>query len=250
MPTEFRLCTWNVWFDSLLQGARINAIVQELLSIAPDIICLQEVTEPILALIRQLIVGSPYVVFSDEESTRQYGQIALVNSQRINVALILYGSVPFPDSRMGRRICCLTCTIGAKRFTILNVHLESEFSANPNGTKANQLRYLLNFARSNAINFGTVIVCGDCNWSPQDDGWAKRTLGEFAFRDVGLPTLSYDYMANSNIRGNFRSRLDRVLLPTEASLNSKQIQQIGTKPIRSLNIFPSDHFGIAMKFWF
>src|SRR5262245_24575484 len=50
-PDELRIVTWNVWFSAYRFWQRAAALLEELERRRPDVIALQEVTAPLLALI-------------------------------------------------------------------------------------------------------------------------------------------------------------------------------------------------------
>lgn len=240
MTQDIKIVTWNVWFDTKFQAERIRAIVEEIQSQQPDVACLQEITPPILQLILGLIDKQSYRVWFDEYSANPYGQIFIV---KLGANVTAFGSHPFPDTQMNRRIYYLTFS---NRTTILNVHLESEFSGNPNSNKAKQLSYLLQFARR---YFGShiIFIAGDFNLAPQDDAWSNNTIRTLGFADISPLNLNftYDYTANTNISLQYRSYLDRILcnVPVQRSF-----QLLGKNPIKVKRgkIYPSDHFGISM----
>lgn len=244
---SLRLCSWNLWFDHFHQASRIRAAMAELRAVQPDVVCLQEVTEPILQIILGEMGATPFAPLFDIHSSNPYGQMYLINTQTVKG--IKFGSVHFPETRMNRRIYQLTLEKARKRMTVLNVHLESEFSGNARGTKAKQLDYLLEFASQLDPNeCGTVIIAGDCNLAEKDKRWSQSLLKRYQYADIGPKTPTYDCTRNSNIIGQYCSRLDRIFVSNTARvqyvnhdlLGQRQVV-LGEGPVRG---FPSDHFGI------
>lgn len=242
MTQELKIITWNVWFDPKFQAERIQGIIAEIQSYQPDVACLQEITTPILQFILASVDVHRYAVWYDEFSTKPYGQIFIIKK---NANVTAFGSSPFPDTKMHRRIFYITLK---GQTTILNVHLESEFSGHPNSAKARQLAYLLEFARVNFSRHRTIIA-GDFNLTPQDENWSQKIIQASIFTDISPLNhhFTYDYLFNTNIIREYRSHLDRVLCNVPVQ---RQFRLLGQKPIELAQspgrIYPSDHFGILM----
>lgn len=237
---NLKLITWNVWFSDKFQVDRIKAIIQEIHSNSPDVACLQEITMPILDLISKFVDKSKYTLWFDAYSVNPYGQIFIV---RKNIPVTAFGSHAFPDTRMNRRIYYLTL---AGQTTILNVHLESEFSGDPNSNKAKQLDYLLRFAKQHFGNHN-IFIAGDFNLAPQDDTWSKQTIDTNGFLDISPKNVGYtfDYTINTNISRPYQSNLDRILSNIPVVQVYHLLGKTAISP--SINVFPSDHFGIFMN---
>jgi len=241
------ICTWNLWFDRLMQPERITVAMSELAATNADVICLQEVTESILAVIKSCPIISTYMILADEHSTKPYGQIFLLH-RRFESHTVCFKSIPFPHTKMHRRIYELTLD---KRYTVLNVHLESVFdntglSFPP--IKKSQLDFLFAYAKQLG---GYVIIAGDCNIGSSEETEFYRIISQNGFHDLNCGIQTYDSKTNSNIMDSFVCRLDRILCGNYVSVT--HFEPLGTRPILMeknyglRKFFPSDHYGLHMK---
>lgn len=276
---EFSLITWNVWFDLHYVVNRINAQISEILFYKPMVVCLQEMTDIILDILKNnKELCKNYVIASDQFSTKPYGEIMLINKNlQTNYK---YYSIPFPKTKMSRRISVLY--LERYNLCIMNTHLESEF--NKPDIKQQQAIYLFKYAQY-ILSKGFaeyVILAGDMNISNNDEKWIDGLTEQYGiidsflylstlhnptiFQDAGeggiispnTNTYTYDYAINTNIQGKHRSRLDRVLIlgnkpfvPTRYNLIGTNAFDVHTDANTKIKkCFPSDHFGIYVIFQF
>ena len=155
-----KIRSWNVWFAEFKLEERMEAIMKEL-GTNVDVVCLQEVTYDVLTAIKNTTQSKFYNFFYDvSQVTTFYGQIFLVH-KRIDLSKIIFHSVPFTNTNMGRKMSILRIN----NIQIINVHLESEFKRNgfiPT-TKYNQLSELFAFG-NHGVGFETIII-GDFNFN-------------------------------------------------------------------------------------
>lgn len=246
-----KICTWNLWFSSKCQDGRMKECARVLLEYNPDVVCLQEVKQSIKNSLMTEDLSAKYDVFADEHSTEPYGNMFLVKKER-RFGVNFFFSMEFPygiGSKMHRRIYFLVLSNG---ITLLNVHLESVFNG-PKGLKAHQLEYLLGYARvMSKSSTRKIFIIGDTNLSEEDNKvWAKNMIEKNGFRDIYdfADEFTYDYLENTNITGEFRSRLDRFLC-SDPTVNVSSYKLLGTVA-NVLNdgemIHPSDHFGVQIE---
>lgn len=240
-----KICSWNLWFDYLHQEKRIRGAMDELLKTNCDVVCCQEVTESILKIINNHPIVNTYTIFADKFSTQTYGEIFIVKK---TFYVQNFYSVPFPRSRMGRRIYVLE----SPNAVIVNIHLESEFSGKITGEKATQLITLFKFINLTYPK-NDIIIVGDTNLTSIDDTWSSRIntvngfIDYYGSRDK---QNTYDYVLNTNVLNCYRSRLDRCYIRSNSSCHPIGFELLGLNPIQSINIHPSDHFGICVTFMF
>lgn len=217
--------------------------MNELLKTNVDVICLQEMMLGMLEIIRHHPITQSYRIYHTDNGVGHYGQIFLVH-RRLDRRTILFEYIKFPKTNMGRKICRLTID---KHIHILNVHLESEFTK-PGyvpATKIAQIKYLQEYAKT--LN-GYVIIAGDCNISAEEDTMLADMIMGAQFIDLNDGTLTFDSSSNTNVDGDYRSRLDRILCNFDVNCQIKK--PLGLTPfITSTHelCFPSDHFGLHMK---
>lgn len=232
------ILTWNIWFDQRHIIQRTNSIVNILNHYSPDVICLQEVIKLSLDIIlNDSNLSEKYDFYYDPSLVNirgKYGEIIMIKKELNYTCQFI--SVPFKNSRMGRRINALN--IDELNLDIINVHLESVFRNNSK-PKREQLEFLTSKV---VLPERNLVVCGDMNLDINDDEkWANNMISKCGLKDICAETeLTYDCDKNTNAY-IFKSRLDRVLCK---GLNSSQHKLIGTKVIPEIGIHPSDHFGI------
>jgi len=239
------ICSWNIWFENVAQYHRINEIMSEIGERNPDVVCFQEATWPLIQYIEASIHTESFNVLYDEYPLRSYGQIFLI-SKRFDKDSYTFKSVPFTKTRMNRRMCILS--LHQFNLDIINIHLESEF-VNKNTrsypyTKYGQLNEVLNKGKSG--DHQTVII-GDFNMSQDDDSVFNQALEKRGYTCISANQLTYDHTANSNIKGIYKSALDRAVCnwPPVHELH----EMLGQTPfvLNGLFFYPSDHFGLDMS---
>lgn len=251
---SFSIITWNVWFDLHHVIERINSQINEILLYKPSVVCLQEITDTILSIIKNhKELNNNYVVVSDEHSTKPYGEIMLLN--RNLESKYKYYSIPFPNTKMSRRISVLH--LNRYNICVINTHLESEFNRvnkGDNKIRQEQAKYLFKYAKYilSKDNTEYVILAGDMNVTVDDEGWMNNLMQQYNVKDTlnRKDVYTYDYTKNSNIVGKFRSRLDRILTLSNNNIKPTFCTLLGTKPFKVNNseeCFPSDHFGIFLN---
>lgn len=249
MNKSLKVCTWNLWFELVEQKERIQTAMAEIINSKVDVACLQEVTKSIIEVIQSdPSVEKCYQIFYDKYSIDQYANIFLVKK---GIPVSSFESIGFPVTRMGRRVYELS--LYNKSIFIFNVHLESEFSGKPDGTKAKQLHILLHHANKvcSSNNNATGIITGDFNLAEQDEKWSKKMIADANVTDITRDIPTYDCKRNTNILWNYVSRLDRIMCTGKKPTSFANYKLLGLLPIKSNpRIFPSDHFGIVVDFQF
>lgn len=240
---DISICTWNLWFEPIMQKERITAAMNELLKTNTVVICLQEITPQMLKIIMHHTIIQSYRIYHTDDATKRYGQIFLVN-RRLDSHTVLFEYINFPKTDMDRKICRLTIN---KNLHILNVHLESEFTkpGHVPVTKITQIKYLQEYA---ATLRGHVIIAGDCNISTEEDQMFTDMMSSAAFIDLNNGMLTFDSNSNTNVDGDYQSRLDRILCNFSVTCHINK--PLGLTPFitaaREL-YFPSDHFGLHIN---
>lgn len=238
-PAALRIVTWNVWFGAHRFKERAAALLADLAARRPDVIALQEVTEPLLQLIqREPWVRDEYSL--SERSVLDYDVAILSRAPLAQMRTLLL------PSDMGRRLCIARLACG---LDVATVHLESIPVNGP--VRAGQLRII----QPHLAALGEdVVLLGDMNFEP---GARHETAAlDPSFVDV-WPVLHPDnpgYSADS-IRNPMRShgthrviqqRIDRVFLRARR-WRPTAIALAGTEPIHSDGTFISDHFGLEVE---
>ena len=238
------ILTWNIWFDQRFIVQRVKSIIEILKESDVDVICLQEVIKLSLDIIlNDSNLTDNYDFYYDPTLVHlrgKYGEIIMIKKSLNYTCQFI--SVPFKNSRMGRRINAIN--IEELNLDIINVHLESVFRNNSK-PKREQLEFLTN----NVVLPGrNIIICGDMNLDINDDEkWANSMISKCGLKDVTGRDNQYTYDCNLNLNAyTFRSRLDRIFYKGNLDLSSHKL--IGTNVLPEIRTHPSDHFGILCNF--
>jgi endonuclease/exonuclease/phosphatase family metal-dependent hydrolase len=237
-PRGTRLVTWNVWFGGHMWEERTAALLAELGRLRPDVIALQEVTDPLLAaLADEPWIQSGYQI-SDVDGTTMdaYGVVLL---SRIPLRRVRVVALP---SEMGRRLVVGELATG---LVVATVHLES--TAPCIAERIAQLAIIQPYLAGLGND---VVLVGDMNFDAGDpetaaidpsfvDAWP-------ALRDAE-PGFTVDSEVNEmrfGVKGRAsQKRIDRVFV-RGATWRPQAIELLGTTAIDAAGTFVSDHFGL------
>lgn len=241
---KISVLTWNIWFDMRQFNLRIPNIIKEILNVDAAVVGLQEVTLPaIKAFASNNKLSTRYKMYYDKslaEEKGAYGELFLVKRD----IKCTFKSVLFPNTNMGRRLNKLY--IPTLSLEIYTFHLESVFRTNKQ-PKLDQFKLLIN---NMSHKKNPVIMFGDTNLDEQDDVIIAQTLDESPFTDIyktmpaekrGPIEFTYDVEANSNVLGNYRSRLDRIYCNHLCTPNTYKVVGMASSKDK---VYPSDHFGV------
>jgi len=243
------IVTWNVLCDLfdgelLYTEERIPAIVDELRRACPDVIVLEEVTPSIARLL-----------LSDQWVRSRYRSTDCVLPERSPPTLIPYGQLilsAYPILRVQqlmlsatKRAIAADIDMGGETVVVVGVHLTS--SVNADATKRlGQLHTIINtFSYNDDGDRCNLVIAGDTNMLEADVVPACLTDAWLAVR---APQPTFDPLLNSlagvSSSHHTPSRFDRVYLHQRAHLHPSAAGLLGTKPFRSPDRFPSDHYGV------
>jgi endonuclease/exonuclease/phosphatase family metal-dependent hydrolase len=241
--TSLRVATFNVWFDAFERDKRREAVLAILEAEAPDVIALEEVTQPFLdALLDTPWVRSQYAVSRVQlDPTVRYDVVML---SRLPVAR---SKVHILTSSMGRMLHTLELETTDGCITVGAIHLESMRQMTP--TRLVQIDECIPVLCSAP----TAIWVGDFNAAPSSEEDQRIRA---AFRDawdelVQEPGYTRDTTVNAmlaRVKDDRHQRIDRVFLKSEA-YGPSSIRMLGTEPIEGTagQVFPSDHFGLIAE---
>lgn len=238
-PEPLRVLTWNVWFGAHMFEERCAALLAELHRRQPHVIALQEVTEPLLAM----LVDSPWVRARyrlSEDALRQRYDVVVLS----RLPVTAFDAVELPTT-MGRRLLVAELANG---LVVATVHLESMKESTL--ARAEQLRLIQPYLASRCAD---VLLVGDMNFKP-DDALETQTL-DASFVDL-WPALRPDdpgYTADTHVNtmryqlkpSHSRKRIDRAFLRS-ARWQASAIELVGTAAFDIDGTFVSDHFGLEV----
>lgn len=238
-----RVATFNVWFDAFERELRHGAVLTILEQEDPDVIALEEVTQPFLdSLLASAWVRANYAL----------SRVALDATHRYDVVMLsrLKGgrfTAHALTSAMGRKLHTVYLETTSGLVAIGGVHLESMKQMTPTRlTQIDECVPLLCAAP-------TAIWLGDFNAGPaSEEDQRIRT----AFRDawdelVSEPGYTRDTTQNAmlaRLKDDRHQRIDRVFIRSNA-FTPTSIRMLGTQPIEGTSglVFPSDHFGLVAE---
>ncbi|EGG20535.1 hypothetical protein DFA_00396 [Cavenderia fasciculata] len=150
---NINILTINVWFDSFVWHERAQSLFEEISSLLPDVVCLQEVTPMFLDLLKEQIWVKNHYILSDSgqsDTVFPYGTIIMTKYQQHNnnrYKLVSFTLYPLPSNQNRRMIMStLIDTLLNKTIIIGSVHLES---LKQNGQdRVKQLDYISNTFKS------------------------------------------------------------------------------------------------------
>lgn len=248
--TDFKLMTYNIWFDSGNWPARLNYILSEIRAIDPDVICLQEVIQrsnlPNQAKTIADSLGYSFVFTSvdGEGSATRFGNAILSRYPIVednSVAL-----KPLNDYRMALHA---RIEVAGNTIDIYNTHLHN--TAVGVDIRTEQITDLLTFVEETQVqDSGYQFLCGDFNANPD---WEEMELVYEVFEDV-YPIFHSDHLSpvHSTLNANYghqQRRIDYVffkragserIIPKSATIEIDEANNVG--------IWGSDHFAVVGDF--
>lgn len=240
---SLRVATFNVWFDTFERELRRRAVLEILERECPDVIALEEVTQPFLdALLETPWIRQHYAVSRTQlDFTARYDVVML---SRLPVARFTAHTL---TSRMGRMLHTIELHTTDGMVTVGGIHLESMREMTP--TRLAQIDECVPLL----CNASTAIWVGDFNAAPSSEEDQRIRA---AFRDawdelVPDPGYTRDTSANAmlaKIKDDRHQRIDRIWLKSDA-FAPQSIRMLGTEPIAGTEgqVFPSDHFGLVAE---
>ncbi len=229
--SKLRVVTWNLWWDEFESQQRLNAVIEILQSLEPDVIALQETTDQTsLELAREFSDYHSWPPLSDrsgllilsKETWSERGQRKLSGSQ-------------------GRHLLWYR----TDDVLIATVHLES--TRGKNRTHREQLQEVFRCLKP----YGRTVLLGDFNFAPGEpeeahldpsfrDAWEQLRPDEPGFtEDTDLNAMRLLHSGKAK-----QVRYDRILY--RGGLDPTGVQLLGTAPLPDRpTVWPSDHFGLV-----
>jgi poly(A) polymerase len=251
------LVTFNVLADVFADtptdlASRLPALLAHLRAQDADVIALQEASPPLVrALLGERWVRDAYTV-SDGPDGRTVDPHGVLLLMRLPVAQL----VSHRFSRTKRTVLA-EVRAGGVALQVAVVHLTSDRSPNAAATRQAHLDELCSALPPGGATGPATVVLGDFNW---DDDALETAMARHGFTDAwravrpGDPGITFDAVRNAltaRISLTKRSaRLDRIFLRDGAlALRPASAELFATGPVEgtSPELFPSDHFGVAVR---
>lgn len=269
-PLSINILSYNVWFrEDVALLDRMNGMTEEICRVSPDVICLQEMTPAMYALLSTKRFWKDYKAHpapSDFGFGASYFTAILCRHDRQGWRTGNVSAIEFSNSIMGRDLKAVTLTTeghkGGGRGATLRIgtaHLESPCRGNMHSeARKSQCEQSLKVLDATGDN---VVFIGDMNWNERNDGTppfpSTHWVDAWAVKHPENPGYTYDARENAMLRrgnrGGLRLRLDRAF----CKLNDWEINDcmlIGTSPVagggvlyEGRSVLPSDHYGLLLK---
>ena len=235
--------TYNIWFDHRYRKIRIQYIANQISSLNPTYVCLQEVIEESANIIIPHLKKLGYhCCFADVKSF-----MLCLKQMKTSYGVLLFSKVPFEkveavqfnDTKMGRFY--IKAKIDGVK--LICTHLES---LPPNSAaRQSQIKQILSDIGDSPFIWGM-----DSNLL---DGEDEQLIAPFdAFLKIGQPKdkcFTFDARRNGNVLNTrYINRLDRVLYRFSWKTELSDFSLVGTENIQEIGVPPSDHFGVLCKF--
>jgi endonuclease/exonuclease/phosphatase family metal-dependent hydrolase len=249
---SFSLVTLNTWFDAIYNSQRYSKTLENLKSLSPDVICLQECNS---TLLKQFLTKDCWIqenfILSDISCTTfedgmWYGVVMLIKRRR-GLTFLSFSKLSLP-SKMGRAMIVGKFMVGQQLFVVGTSHFES-LQGNELVRKE-QFRcateYLLTLSKD-----AFTLLCGDCNITNDEQESAHlSSLGWSDCYSVEERSFKYtfgQYQLNHTLPD---ARLDRILFRSDhKDLTITEFSYFGDEAflVEEKRIFPSDHLGVYTK---
>jgi len=258
--------TWNIWFAGLYWRERLGATLVEVLEKDPDVVCFQEVTQNVHAILLNCDYWRQWYRPTEERLPSLYDCAIWIrriggggdgSSSKHRVAA--GGSartVPLPSTygRRGLFLDLIWPNNDRKTIRVMTTHLESgkEMAA----TRSAQLDVLRRAAGSTT----PTLLLGDMNTDPSyPENAALPGVDLWLARHPNDPGYTEDTHVNemrflAHGLKHKQVRYDRILLlNSDISATPDDIVEMklmGTTPFKAHNgqlLWPSDHFGLVCR---
>ena len=240
---SLRVATFNVWFDAYENVMRREAVLTILEREDPDIIALEEVTQPFLdALLESPWIREHYAV----------SRLTLDPTQRYDVVMlsrlpVLRFRAHTLTSEMGRKLHAVELKTTSGTVTVAGIHLESMREMTP--TRLTQIDECLPLL----CRASTAIWLGDFNAAPasEEDQRIRQAFLDAWDALVEEPGYTRDTTQNAmlaKVKDDRHQRIDRIFVKSD-TFAPRSIRMLGTQPIEGTEgqVFPSDHFGLVAE---
>jgi len=244
ISNKFKVLSYNIWFDETLCLERTISLVNIIIQLQPDIICLQEVRPDIHEILIMLL--KEYKHCFPQKITKKYDCVIFSKHPIIKCL-----NFPFKNSNMGRSLNIIQISNDGTDIVIANSHFESLFKKNENTAKLKQYEIARTLLDSLYETYQNVIICSDTNVMVHEEDRFNKEFSCNNWIDAwvikGDNNNKFTYDSENNIylkqlKDKYRSRIDRILFKTDNCNIDKFCL------IKSDEMEPSDHFGIFGEF--
>lgn len=278
-PESFQIASYNVWFgppdptaNQVFPKQRMEGIAKTLQNNGSHLpllfIGFQELTNSLKSYLGPELQSMGYNLCTQPLG----GSYGVGLGIPANTKIVESKFKPFQDSTQGRGLLY----VQTPTLLFATTHLESFIDAqNYNGAAQREAQIIqaTTFCQDRMRKYPSLrmaIIAGDFNW----DDERKRGKGpnqpllsllkNSSWKDAGKPfDYTYDGKENPMLGSNLRRRFDRCLYLSRDNAETVSLQKLGKTAIpnltwnkknpyngtsRQVQVAPSDHFGIAIRF--
>lgn len=243
----FTVLTLNLWHDQHDWPARLARIVREVRTLAPDVICLQEVLQhpglpnQAVTLAESLGCEAYFVSVDGEERPKRYGNAILTRLPIVSRDGEFLR--PLDDYRVAAHV---RVTWQGEPVDVYDTHLHHTEAGG--AIRAEQVRHLLEFvARTRGA--GRAVVAGDFNCEPGSPELAPLEAAWADAHRAVFPHASAAEAATFNARFGAEARaIDHVFTPrTDAARWRVREARILFRDTGPDSVWASDHYGVLAR---
>jgi endonuclease/exonuclease/phosphatase family metal-dependent hydrolase len=240
--------TLNLWHDQQDWPRRRAMILDELRTLGPDVICLQEVLQHATLrnqahdLADSLGYGVTFASVDPDTGVKRYGNAILARHPALET-----GWKPLEPKNDYRVVAHMRIDYRGWELDVFCTHLHH--TAEGAAIRAEQVRDLLDFVKARRGK-GATVLAGDFNASPRAPELRevmKRHLDVFAalHRGAGRDTVT----TLNPAKGHAPRRIDYVFVSRDGRprLEPLSSEIVFDEPAAD-GTWPSDHFGVVAKF--
>lgn len=222
-----KFLTWNIYFDDETGVTRYPSIIESISKHNAHVVCLQEVTEEFISLLKKSELKESYQFYNLNQKT-SYKNILLSKTPVTNS-----GTFQIPTN-LERTAPYIKIKMNDKELMVVSVHLDSLLEDTQ--LRISQLKSVLEQSRGEE----NLILCGDMNFGDLDR--ENEYVAEY-FKDAACGDLRYTYnvednkmASNTKFPEEASRRLDRFFIKGGLTTSNYQLH------IESF----SDHYPISV----
>lgn len=247
MTNNISILSYNIWFSETLHEQRTNSLITKINELNPDVICLQEVRQPIYVTLKKNLISN-YKYYYPKKVSSRYGCV-IFSKHKIKKCW----KYPYINSKMSRSLTAINITLPNtnKEIIIATSHFESIFDK-VNEEKINQYTYAKSLMNSFYKEYGNALLCADTNVIDTEEDKLNNIFHDFIDPWTHHGSEDNKYTFNSSLNPyllkdtkKYMSRLDRFLYKSnDLIFNDFSLINNNYK----IGEEPSDHFGIYIQF--
>ena len=232
---------------------RTTAVCQTILLKQPDIVFLQEVINPSLAILQQKLKSKYHHFFPTRPPEHYFVVILLKKDPRLVSSSLIV--TDFPGSFMGRQLLQLPLSFHGIELHLLTAHLES--MKDHSSERKTQLRTAFGVMVEKMTEKKVCIFGGDLNVREAEVKSVKLPEGVVdTWQACGSDRetrFTWDVKNNDNLNWLFpnkpQARYDRVYYtPSNGKIRPTCFELVGQDRLHGCGRFPSDHWGLWIEF--